>query len=189
VSPALHLLPASAPHPHGLRAAVSLALVLFAGAALASLTHAPVLRAPRSPAHHQEGGGLRVFLLTADGVAVLADGAPAHAGDRIQLTYDARAPHGVIWSVDSRGVRSLHFPSAPCDSTALGEGRSRPLPFSWELDDAPGSERFYFTTSSQPLDPVRVMSSHPGTAAFTLHKRAGAAAMLQLTTPGAPTLR
>lgn len=166
MSPALHLFPGSPAPTRGLGAVLALALVGFAGAVLASLAGAPSPPAPR-----QETSGIAVFRLTAGVVSAVPDGATARTGDRIQLTFDARAPHGVIWSVDSRGVRSLHFPSAPCDSTALGTGSGRPLAFSWQLDDAPGAERFYFATSSRPLDPARVMAKRPAKATFTLRKR------------------
>lgn len=118
-----------------------------------------------------EEAGLSVFQLEAGAVSRLRSHAVVHPGDLVQIAYDARGPHGVIWSEDERGVRSLHFPSRADAPTALAEGRSVPLPFSWELDDALGDERFYFVTSRWPLDPARVMARGAGRPAFTLHKR------------------
>lgn len=117
-----------------------------------------------------ETGGLHVYRQHGPDVVELDDGAEARAGDRVQLTYDGRAAYGVIWSVDSRGVRTLHFPSAPDEETALTERRDVPLAFSWRLDDAPDNERFFFVTSSRPLSPAALLRQTPARPTFTLQK-------------------
>lgn len=82
----------------------------------------------------------------------LEAGATAGEGDVLQVEYNAAgAAHGVIASIDGRGVVTLHFPVAADEDTALGEGVVA-LDHSYELDDAPDFERFFFVTSSQPID-------------------------------------
>jgi hypothetical protein len=82
------------------------------------------------------------------------------AGDRLQLRYRAAgAAYGVIVSLDGRGHVTQHFPSARGASTALKSGGEVALDHSYELDDAPMFERFYFVTSQQPLDPDAVAAA------------------------------
>jgi hypothetical protein len=74
-------------------------------------------------------------------------------GDLLQITYTAcRARHGVIFSLDGRGKVTLHFPDEKDRSTALAPGGPHALPFSYELDDAPRYERFFFVTSKHPIN-------------------------------------
>jgi hypothetical protein len=153
--------------PPGLRhtapEAALLAVVLLALAAvvgLASSDRLPALSA----------GELQVFRLQQDTVRSVSPGGLACEGDLVQLVYDGRgAEHGVIWSVDARGVVSLHHPSGPRQSSALSRGPT-PLGFSWELDDAPGDERFFFVTAAEPLDPARVLRSARAEPVFALRK-------------------
>lgn len=89
----------------------------------------------------------------------LQPGSTVSTGDLLQITYTASgARHGVILSVDGRGKLTLHFPDAPDRSTALAPGGPHALPFSYELDDAPEFERFFFVTSRTPIDIRNVMS-------------------------------
>jgi len=97
---------------------------------------------------------LEVFVDAPAGPQALADGAAVRAGDTLQLRLLARgAAHGVVVSLDGRGAVTRHFPDGT--STLLPAGSS-PLPFSFELDDAPGFERFFLVTSDKPLDVVAV---------------------------------
>jgi hypothetical protein len=109
----------------------------------------------------QQGAGVRtkgdpqlsLHLKTTTGSEPLASGAMVRPGDRIGLRYlSAGARHGVILSVDARGVVSLHFPDRPGGSTALDEGGPQDLPFAYELDDTPGAERFWLVTGAEPVD-------------------------------------
>jgi hypothetical protein len=75
------------------------------------------------------------------------DGDSVQAGDVLQVSYDSGgAPQGVIVSLDGRGVVTLHHPKAEGSAPALSKGGSTPLGHSYELDDAPGFERFFFVT-------------------------------------------
>lgn len=85
------------------------------------------------------------------------------AGDQLQLSYNAKgAQQGVVVSIDGAGVATLHFPASEDDAPKLAHGGPVPLPESYELDDAPGFERFFFVTvdAGEPrLDVARVMEA------------------------------
>jgi len=82
----------------------------------------------------------------------LEDGDPASAGDLLQVKYRAGdARYGVIISIDGRASVTLHFPESPAGSTKLELGGAVTLDRSYELDDAPGFERFILVASREPL--------------------------------------
>ncbi len=91
---------------------------------------------------------------------LLKKGASIRAGDVLQIKYAARGDsYGVIFSIDGRGTVTLHFPNAPNGSTALKKGGAHALAFSYELDNAPGFERFFFVTSVKPIDVNEVLAT------------------------------
>jgi hypothetical protein len=101
---------------------------------------------------------LFVYRKTADATERLDRGAKARARDLLQLSYVAAgAKYGAVLSVDGRGDVTLHFPGSPASSTALSPEGETPLDHSYELDDAPGFERFFFVTSQQPFDVASVL--------------------------------
>lgn len=129
-------------------AAVLLAVVLFPGTAPPPEQQGEtiLLKGDRDPE-------LFVFRKRGDREERLKDGTKVNTGDVIQLKYAARgASHGVILSLDGSGTVTLHFPASANGSTALEKGGAHPLGFSYELDDAPGFERFFFVTSQSSLD-------------------------------------
>ena len=103
----------------------------------------------------------------------LADGAAAARGDLVQLAYraGAGARFGALLSIDGAGQVTRHWPGASTDDAAplstRGEVR---LPAAYELDDAPGFERFFLVTADQPfplspvLDAARMLASRPAAA-------------------------
>jgi len=100
-------------------------------------------------------GGPQLVVYRFDGVTAerLEDGALVRQGDLIQLGYVAAgAQHGVILSVDGRGDVTLHYPTSQGGPTALRSDGLRRLGRSYELDDAPDFERFFFVTADAPLD-------------------------------------
>jgi len=100
-----------------------------------------------------------IHLKRADSIRQIFAGDALSAGDTLQLSYLAGgAKYGVIFSVDGRGTVTLHFPAHPDDPTELAEGAAHPLPFSYELDDAPDFERFLFITADEPLDVRQVLA-------------------------------
>ncbi len=90
----------------------------------------------------------------------LKTGETVTPGDLLQLEYNAaQAGYGVVFSVDGRGSVALHYPSNPGDSTSLVPGGVHALPFSYELDDAPGFERFFLVWSDRPIPVDAVLAA------------------------------
>ena len=80
--------------------------------------------------------------------------------DLIQLTYNAAGNrYGVIFSIDGRGVITLHYPEDKNSTPLINPNGSHALPFSYELDDAPGFERFFFISSKQEFDIDTILKS------------------------------
>jgi hypothetical protein len=121
--------------------------------------------------------GLAIHRQVAEAAELLGAGAPAKAGDVLQLTATPRgAGHGVILSVDGRGAVTLHYPDAPGSSTALPAGLpSVPLPHAYELDDAPAFERFFLVTAHRPIDVGAVVRAAEALAAGTAPEQAALA--------------
>jgi hypothetical protein len=84
----------------------------------------------------------------------LDNGASASPGDVIQLSYVAAGKaFGAIYSVDGRGVVTLHYPdSNQGTAPELEQGGEISLPYAYELDDAPAYERFFFITSGKAFE-------------------------------------
>ncbi|NBD09727.1 MULTISPECIES: ActD-like protein [Corallococcus] len=90
----------------------------------------------------------------------LTDGAPAQAGDVVQLSYTAAGRvQGVIVSVDGRGAVTAHLPDQGDTSVPLARSGTHLLPRAYELDDAPGFERFFLITADAPFDREDVMAA------------------------------
>lgn len=74
------------------------------------------------------------------------------AGDVIQLSYNAGvSSYGIIFSIDGNGVLTQHFPESGM-SAKLISGKECILDFSYELDNAPKYEKFFFITSKTEFD-------------------------------------
>src|SRR5690606_30966685 len=83
----------------------------------------------------------------------LAPGDRVRAGDLLQLSYVAAGRRfGAIVSIDGRGVVTTHLPLAGPGAAALGAGPAIPLEQAYELDDAPGFERFVFVTGTSRFE-------------------------------------
>ena len=96
---------------------------------------------------------LLVYRKIQDQVEILSDGDHARAGDLLQLAYvSTKESYGIIFSIDGRGLITLHFPEGKEESTKLELNKQFFLPNAFELDDAPGFERFFFLTSRTPID-------------------------------------
>jgi len=86
-------------------------------------------------------------------IDLLNNGNPAHAGDLLQIAYvPAGKTNGVIFSTDGSGIVTLHFPEGKKSSTNLKQEKKVLLTSSYELDDAPDFERFFFITSTKEID-------------------------------------
>ena len=84
----------------------------------------------------------------------LSDGARAARGDLLQLDYAAGRDgrFGVLLSIDGAGRVTQHLPEPGASAAAaLRAPNEIHLPSAYELDDAPGFERFLFITATQPF--------------------------------------
>lgn len=105
---------------------------------------------PHLVLHRQQG----------DAVQPLAAPAEARAGDVLQVSYVAAgAAHGIVLSIDGGGVVTLHHPRAEHGGTALRQDGAVRLPQAYELDAAPGFERFVFVTAAAPIDPALALAA------------------------------
>lgn len=106
-----------------------------------------------------------------DTVELLESGDKASAGDLLQIAYvSVGATYGVILSVDGRGVVTLHYPESEDKDPILDQYKKTFLSTSYELDDAPDFERFFFITSKSEIDvqailnSAKVLAKHPKTS-------------------------
>jgi len=113
------------------------------------------------PGNRVKGGGasgtdqarIQVYRKAGSSVETLKDGDLVRAGDLLQIAYTAAGkPYGVIVSLDGRGAVNLHYPDSPLGSTRLKSDPQVMLQMSYELDDAPDFECFYFITSPAEID-------------------------------------
>jgi hypothetical protein len=125
------------------------AFLVFAGAVLAKGHLFPTVEDLTRP----KGGapGISVYKRAATGVEELHDGAFVSAGDVLQVKYAAgSARYGAIFSIDGRGNLTRHLPEGGSEATRLSEAGAA-LESAYELDDAPGFERFFIVSSSRPF--------------------------------------
>jgi hypothetical protein len=95
-----------------------------------------------------------------DTVELLESGDSASAGDLLQIAYvSVGASYGVILSIDGRGVVTLHYPESADKEPILDQNKKTLLPSSYELDDAPNFERFFFITSKSKIDVQAILNS------------------------------
>jgi hypothetical protein len=100
---------------------------------------------------------LRIYRKTVDGHDRLRAGTTVRQGDTLQVRYVAAGKrHGVVLSVDGRGGVTLHHPTSAGPSGALVPDGERVIPHAYELDDAPGFERFWFITADAPFTTTEV---------------------------------
>lgn len=110
-----------------------------------------------------------------DHAEVLKDGMKANAGDLLQIAYiAAEEKYGVILSIDGNGVTTLHYPEKENQTTLLDTGEKKVLLRSaYELDDAPGFERFFFVTSRSEINAAQVITKARQLASDTRRAKTG----------------
>jgi hypothetical protein len=135
----------------------------LAGVVVLVILAVPPLLGPREePADRIKGlePTLLIFRKVAEGSQPLQDGAIAHTGDLIRIGYRAAgSAWGLILSVDGRGIVTVHLPRDGTQAVRLSAGSQVLLDFSYELDDAPRWERFYFVAGSAPFDAAPVIDA------------------------------
>ncbi len=103
---------------------------------------------------------LRLFRNGAKDPERLVDGAKVKPHDVVQVAFElAGAPHLIIVSVDGAGHATLHW---PLDGKTAAAPGFKALPQAFELDDAPGFERFFLITADQPLSVPEVLKAAEG---------------------------
>jgi hypothetical protein len=103
-----------------------------------------------------DGPSLSLFRLGPSGPERLEEGAPVRQGDVVQVAFDlAGRREGVVVSLDGAGNATLHYPAGEDARVPAG---LKALPRSFELDDAPGYERFFLVASDLPLAPAEVLA-------------------------------
>jgi hypothetical protein len=103
---------------------------------------------------------VRIYRKTAAGQEALKEGSAARPGDLLQLGIVAAGRgFGCLVSLDGKGAFTLHHPNAAGDSPAIKSDGEVLLEHSYELDDAPGLERFILVVSDQTFDVAKVMAS------------------------------
>jgi hypothetical protein len=103
---------------------------------------------------------IRVYRKEGEKVRLLVDGALVRPRDTVQVAYLAGGRrYGAVLSVDGRGVVTLHLPEQPGDSPVLATRGETALPHAYELDAAPGFERFVFVTAARPFRVQEIASA------------------------------
>ena len=109
---------------------------------------------------------LSIYRQVRDGSEKLVNGSGAASRDLLQIGYNpAGKQFGAILSIDGRGQVTLHYPEHINESKELQAGGEILLPFAYELDDAPGFERFYFIASDKDFSLSSVILSAESVAA------------------------
>ncbi len=109
---------------------------------------------------------LLVYRHQDNGDRALADGARAAEGDLVQLAYRERGnSFGLLLSIDGGGSVTLHWPEQGAESARLQGGGEARLPSAYQLDAAPGFERFFLVTAARPFPVAPVMAAAQALAA------------------------
>ncbi len=103
---------------------------------------------------------LVIYRKTAGGAEALEAGSGIRAGDVLQIGYVAAArKYGVIFSIDGRGVLTLHYPPSPDSPSQLEAQGEAMLDYAYQLDDAPGFERFFLVTADRQPPITEVLAA------------------------------
>jgi hypothetical protein len=110
---------------------------------------------------------LYVYRHRAAGDERLRDGARATRGDLVQLAYRSRAgSYGVLFSIDGAGKVTMHWPEKTGGTAAALQGPDEVrVPASYELDDAPAFERFFFVRAATPFSVATALEAAHALAA------------------------
>lgn len=103
---------------------------------------------------------LKIYRRTGDSAEILANRDAAYERDLLQIEYIAGSfRYGVIFSIDGRGTVTMHFPTYAGIAAELDHNGAVLLPYSYELDDAPDFERFFFITGGSSFDIDEVLDA------------------------------
>lgn len=106
------------------------------------------------------GSELYIYRKKRNSAELLVNNRRVRERDLLQIAYySADDDHGVVLSLDGRGTVTLHYPRSASAATRIEKNRKILIPSSYELDDAPGFERFIFVTSKRDIDVTRVLNA------------------------------
>lgn len=145
-----------------LRPIVYAAQMVLCGLALFALREPSGCCAPQRQTPTPQARGLAPHLaVDRKDEGRLHPGAVVESGDVVQVSYVAAGnDYGVVISIDGRGGVTLHHPARLHDVPRVKARGEIPLNHAFELDDAPGFERFFFVTASgHPPEPEAVMNA------------------------------
>lgn len=118
---------------------------------------------------------LLIYRKANDEVHLIRNGDAAHEGDLLQIAYvSAGDPFGVIFSLDGSGAVTLHFPDDDLSAAMLQLNKQVLLKTSYELDDAPEFERFFFITAPSEINVSEILRQAERFAANPERARGGA---------------
>lgn len=101
---------------------------------------------------------LMVYRQAAGGAEPLAARARVRERDLLQVGYfAAEEGYGMIISIDGAGTVTVHHPAGGADQRLTAKRRVL-LDGAYELDNAPGFERFILVTAPAPIDQDRVLA-------------------------------
>jgi hypothetical protein len=104
--------------------------------------------------------GLFIYRSEPAGPKRLKQDSRVHAGDLLQISFLSPADsHVAVFSIDARGSVTLHYPANESASTKIRPGARVLAPRSFELDDAPGFERFFMVSSKSSFPVKRVLDA------------------------------
>jgi len=133
------------------------------------------------------GSQLRLYKKVVTGSRLLKSGDTAAPHDLILLQYQTEARgYGAIVSVDGRGKITTHLPARGTQAASIEPGRSHLLEYSYELDDAPLWEIFFFVTSAAPFRIASVVEALENSPFVTNPPGVDATAGNSLTAPDLP---
>lgn len=101
-----------------------------------------------------------LYRQSASGAETLAANATASEGDVLQVAYVAAGrKYGAVISIDGNGAVTVHMPAESGVAERLEPGGETPLPTAYELDAAPGFERFILVTADRPFEMQTVVAA------------------------------
>ena len=107
-----------------------------------------------------DGNNLYIYRNKNSSVELISNGAPAREGDLLQIACrTSENSYGAVLSIDGRGAVTMHLPADGGRAVRLEPGKKLVLPKSYELDDAPHFERFFFITSKSSFSLDRIMKA------------------------------
>jgi hypothetical protein len=103
---------------------------------------------------------INIYRQAGDEAEHLGPLAKVQENDLLQIAYVAAGKsYGAILSIDGRGVVTMHFPYQSTEASRLESDGEVALDYSYQLDDAPRFERFFFLTSDKVFDISMAMKS------------------------------